>query len=79
MWWAISGSLWFLPSLVVLGALLLAVALIELEGKLQLELAREWPRLFGAGAAGASSMLSAIATSMMRRTHPAPPGSGGRP
>lgn len=64
-WLAVSGSLWFLPSLVVLGALVLAAALIELESVLQLELASRWPRLFGAGASGSGSMLSAIATSMM--------------
>jgi uncharacterized membrane protein len=65
LWWAISGSLWFLPSIIVLAALILAAVLIELETRLQLELARDWPRLFGAGADGARSMLSAIASSMI--------------
>jgi uncharacterized membrane protein len=65
LWWAVSGSLWFMPSVIVLAALTLATVLIELETRLQLELARDWPRLFGAGADGARSMLSAIAASMI--------------
>jgi uncharacterized membrane protein len=65
LWWAISGSLWFLPSLIVMSALALAAVLIELESRFQFELARDWPRLFGAGAGGARSMLSAIASSMI--------------
>jgi uncharacterized membrane protein len=65
LWWAVSGSLWFLPSVIVLAALILATVLIELETRLQLDLARDWPRLFGAGADGARSMLSAIAGSMI--------------
>lgn len=65
LWWAISGSLWFLPSVIVVSALALAAVLIELESQFEFELARDWPRFFGAGADGARSMLSAIASSMI--------------
>lgn len=59
------SSLWFLPSLMVCGAVLAAVGLIELESAADFELARHWPRLFGAGAEGSRGMLSAVATSMI--------------
>ena len=60
------SSLWFIPTLMVLGAVVLAVALIEAESYVNRErLAHEWPRLFGAGAEGARGMLSAIAGSMI--------------
>jgi uncharacterized membrane protein len=65
LWWRVSTSLWFLPGIMVLGATLLAVLLVELDGSLQVELAERWPRLFGAGAEGAREMLSAIAGSMI--------------
>ena len=65
LWWRVSASLWFVPALVVLGATLLGVALVELDTGRQLELATRWPRLFGAGAEGAREMLSAIASSMI--------------
>jgi uncharacterized membrane protein len=65
VWWRVSGSLWFVPGIMVLGAALLAVLLVELDGTLQIELAESWPRLFGTGAEGAREMLSAIAGSMI--------------
>jgi uncharacterized membrane protein len=65
LWWHLSASLWFIPSLTVLGATVLAVALVELDGMHQLELAKRFPRLFGTGAEGARGMLSAIASSMI--------------
>ncbi|WP_157265740.1 DUF2254 domain-containing protein [Azohydromonas aeria] len=65
MWLRLQGSLWFVPTLVVAGCIALAVLLIEAHGWVELDLARRWPRLFGAGTDGARSMLSAIATSMI--------------
>lgn len=65
VWWRIRSSLWFLPSLLVAGATLLALLLVELEGWHDLELQERWPRLFGAGAEGSRSVLSAIATAML--------------
>jgi uncharacterized membrane protein len=49
----------------VLGAVVMAVGLIELDERLGRELLANWPRLFGAGAEGSRGMLSAIATSMI--------------
>lgn len=65
LWWRVSGSLWFVPALTVLGAVLLAAVLIEAEGLHDLRLRERWPRLFGAGADGSREMLSAIAGSMI--------------
>jgi len=50
-WSDLRASLWFVPSLIVAASIILAVA--------------HWPRLFGAGSAGASGMLSTIAGAMM--------------
>jgi uncharacterized membrane protein len=65
LWWGLKGSLWFVPSLMVLVAGGLAAALVAAEGALGLDLAGALPRLFGAGAEGARAMLSAIAGSMI--------------
>jgi len=65
LWLALEGSLWFLPSLILCGAVVAAIGLIELQGLVDQDLAQRWPRLFGAGAEGARGMLSAIATSMV--------------
>lgn len=65
LWWRISGSLWFVPSLMVFTAVGAAVVLIEVQGVVGSDLANEWPRLFGAGAQGSREMLSAIASSMI--------------
>ena len=66
VWESLRSSLWFIPTLMVLGAVALAVALIEAESFVNREmLAHDYPRLFGAGAEGARGMLSAIAGSMI--------------
>jgi len=66
LWDGLRSSLWFIPSLIVLGTVVLAVALIETDSYGNREsLSEEWPRLFGAGAAGARGLLAAIASSMI--------------
>lgn len=66
LWEVLRSSLWFIPSLIVLGTVVLAVALIETDSYGNREsLSEEWPRLFGAGAAGARGLLAAIASSMI--------------
>lgn len=65
LWWRVVGSLWLLPSLMVVGAILLAIGLIEAEGLSDTSLSERWPRLFGSGADGARGMLTAIASSMI--------------
>lgn len=64
-WLTLNGSLWFVPGLLVLIGVAAALLLVELHPVLDGGLARDWPRLFGAGAEGARGMLSAIATSMI--------------
>ena len=62
------SSLWFVPSLLVLGAAGLALALIGADQEFDRELKEWWPRLFGAEAEGARAMLSAIAGSTITIT-----------
>jgi uncharacterized membrane protein len=49
----------------VLGALALAIALVEIDAFLDPHLWETWPRFFGAGADGARGTLSAVASSMI--------------
>lgn len=65
-WWLdLNSSLWFVPSLMVLGALLAAYGLVHLDESIGHEWTKRHPLLFGAGADGARGMLSAIASSMI--------------
>jgi uncharacterized membrane protein len=65
IWSTIRDSLWFVPTLTVLSAVLLAIILIDVDSRLGNEMWLRWPRVFGAGAEGSRGMLSAIATSMI--------------
>lgn len=65
LWQNLLGSLWFVPSVLVVIGVTAALVLVELHPIIDQDLARDWPRLFGAGADGARGMLSAIATSMI--------------
>jgi uncharacterized membrane protein len=65
LWWRVRGSLWFMPTLLVGAAALLAFALVELSALHDLDLQERWPRLFGVGAEGSRGLLSAIATAML--------------
>ncbi len=64
-WFALEGSLWFLPVVIVCLGSALAVGLVEMHAPFDSDVAQRWPRLFGAGAAGSRAMLTAIATSMI--------------
>ena len=64
-WQATKGSFWFAPTLVVLGAVALACAMIMLDRNVSLPDAAGWSPLFGAGAAGSRGLLTAVATSMI--------------
>jgi len=59
------ASFWFLPTLIVAFSAVLAVSLIEVDSFGSREWMVNWPRLFGAGPAGAREMLATIAGSMM--------------
>jgi uncharacterized membrane protein len=64
-WIILWTSFWLVPSLIVAVSIILAMALIEVHSTGSVEWLARWPRLFGAGAAGARGMLSTIAGSMM--------------
>lgn len=65
LWRDLRSSFWFLPSLIVMGSVVIAAALIETDWAVSDQWLAQWPRLFGAGAEGARQMLSTIAGSMM--------------
>jgi uncharacterized membrane protein len=66
LWEKLRESLWLIPTLIVFGAVALALGLINMESAIDYErLMRHWPRLFGAGADGSRALLSAIASSMI--------------
>lgn len=60
----VHSSLWFVPAVVILASVLLALGLVEVDRHADDVLRRRWPRLFDVEAEGARSMLSAIASSM---------------
>ncbi|MFO7649736.1 MAG: DUF2254 domain-containing protein [bacterium] len=64
-WSNLRSSFWFVPSLIIAVSIVLAVALVEVDATVSEQWLTRWPRLFGAGAAGARGVLSTIAGSMM--------------
>lgn len=64
-WNNLRSSFWFLPSMIVVASIALAVGLIEVDAAVSNRWLAQWPRLFGAGAEGARGMMSTIAGSMM--------------
>lgn len=59
------SSLWFIPGLMIIGSIVLAIVLIEIEPIVNDELLTKYPRIFGLGADGSRGMLTAIAGSML--------------
>jgi uncharacterized membrane protein len=59
------GTLWFVPTLIVAGALALAVGMVELSARVDGEALARWPRVFGAGAGSSRSVLAAVAGGMI--------------
>jgi uncharacterized membrane protein len=64
-WSSLRSSFWFVPSLIVGGAIAFAAALIETDSAGSDRWLAQWPRLLGSGADGARQMLSTLAGSMM--------------
>ncbi len=65
-WWQeMRSSFWFLPALIVLGAVALAVGLIVVDVSVELHVDKRWPLIFGSGASGARGLLTAVASSMI--------------
>lgn len=66
LWEKLRESLWFIPTFIIAGAVVLALGLIDMEPAIDRgRLMRYWPRLFGVGADGSRALLSAIASSMI--------------
>jgi len=61
---SIRSSLWFVPSLMVLGAVVLALGLIEIDQRFDALLGERFPKLLTNEAEGARGVLNAIAGSM---------------
>lgn len=64
-WQTIRYSLWFIPTVIVGFALLLAIAAIDLDSNISADILARWPHVFGASADGARGMLQAIASAMI--------------
>jgi uncharacterized membrane protein len=64
LWVQVHSSLWFVPTLVILSLMLLALGLVELDRQAGDTLRQHWPRLFTVEAEGARSLLTTIAGSM---------------
>ena len=64
-WFALRSSLWFVPGLMIVLSIVLALVLIDAESMVKREWLLNFPRLFGLGADGSRGMLTAIASSML--------------
>ncbi|WP_163339825.1 DUF2254 domain-containing protein [Desulfopila sp. IMCC35008] len=65
-WWQEKrSSFWFVPTVMVLDAVVLATILIVMDTNLDQEIVERWPLLFGSGAAGARGLLTTVASSMI--------------
>lgn len=65
LWISLRSSLWFIPSIIVVGSMLAADGLVEAGARIPALSQAQLPRIFGFGAEGSRAMLSAIATSMI--------------
>jgi uncharacterized membrane protein len=66
LWIDLRSSLWFVPTLLVLSGITLAVGLVEIDAKFSDDLKNwGWLPFLKAGSAGARGMLEAIASSMI--------------
>jgi uncharacterized membrane protein len=64
-WRGIRYSLWFIPASIVGFALLLSLGAIEADATISSDLLARWPRIFGASADGARSVLQVVASAMI--------------
>lgn len=67
-WYGLNQSFWFLPAVLTLSCLLLALLTVRLDHALLLDRQTEMPWLFGGGAEGARGVLQAIAGTMITVT-----------
>ena len=59
------GTLWFVPSMVVVGFLILAVVMVQLSSHVNREALIRWPLLFGANAESSRAILASVASGMI--------------
>lgn len=65
-WWQEArSSFWFVPAVMVVSAVALAAGLIAVDATVHLHVDKQWPLVFGAGAAGSRGLLTAVASSMI--------------
>jgi uncharacterized membrane protein len=64
LWSNLLASFWFVPAWIVASSMVLALALIEVDSSRSRDWMDDWPRLFGASAAGSREMLATIAGAM---------------
>ena len=65
-WWQETrASFWFVPAVIVVGAVGLASGLVALDASIELHVDKTWPLFFGSGAAGSRGLLTAVASSMI--------------
>ncbi|HSL43666.1 MAG TPA: DUF2254 domain-containing protein [Anaerolineales bacterium] len=65
LWEDIRGSYWFVPGLMVIGAILLSLATVSLDGYYQIEVLRRLGFIWSGGAEGARGLLQTVAGSMI--------------
>jgi uncharacterized membrane protein len=66
LWIEVRSSLWFVPGLLVLASVVMALVLVEIDVAFAQSLAsKSWQPLLNTGAEGARGMLTAIASSMI--------------
>ncbi|MPY68085.1 Uncharacterized membrane protein [Deinococcus reticulitermitis] len=65
LWTTLRDSFWFLPTVMVGLAVLLAEGAVNADERVELETLRAWPWVYGGSADGARSMLAAIAGSVI--------------
>jgi uncharacterized membrane protein len=65
MWTRLRASLWFVPGIMIIMSIALALALVEIDSRAGQDWLDDYPRVFGLGADGARGMLTAIASSML--------------
>ena len=65
LWEDLRASFWFVPSLIILVMIALAIGLIEAESLITSQTLADWPRLLGAGVEGARGMLEVVAGSVI--------------
>ena len=56
----VRSTFWFVPGLIILGAIALAIGMIEAGALVDQKMLARWPLLSGAGAAGSRGLLAAI-------------------